>query len=188
MRTLPIVFLCTSALLAQRTETPAYTLANAPLTGSERAQVYRIVNDAAIQYSVVDADSARQREVVMSSPVEFIMLTRTRSKQVLVRGPNSFCGHSGNCPLWIFVRQHGRLRLVLEAGGSGLGIGKKINNGFHDVSTEWNYGAFDGEHRGYRWNGDEYKQVDCYQTKYPRPDEPGGGGNGHGRPVITACR
>jgi hypothetical protein len=81
----------------------SYTLADAPLNNSERAQLYRIVDNATIQFSVADADQDKQREVVMSSPVEFIVLARNGSKQILVRGPNSLCGHSGNCPLWIFL-------------------------------------------------------------------------------------
>jgi hypothetical protein len=196
MRILLFVSLCATALAAQhprdswKLKTYAETslsLADAPLASSERAQIYRVVDEATIRYSVRDAQNDKQREVVMKSLVGSISLALNGSEQVFVRGPNAFCGATGNCPIWIFLRQDGQLRPVLETLSNGLSVQKTSSKGFHDIATGQQYGALDTEYRDYRWSGAEYKQVDCYWTKYPRPDEPGGSSNGAQRPVIAEC-
>jgi hypothetical protein len=191
MRTLLIFSLCTGALRAQHSrdswklktsaQTP-YSLANAPLSSGERAQIYRVVDGATAQYSVRDAQSNKQREAVMSSLVGLIGLALDGSEQVLVRGPNSFCGHSGNCPVWVFVRDGARLRLVLAAGANSLIVRPTSSHGFRDLATEWTFGAFEAEYRDYAWDGIAYKQADCYLTEYPEA------GNSSGPPTIAACQ
>ena len=191
MRTLLILSLCASALEAQHSrdswklktsaQTP-YSLAGAPVSSSERAQIYRVVDGATAQYSIRETQRGKQRELVMNSLVGLITLAVDGSKQVLVRGPNSFCGHSGNCPIWVFVREGARLRLVLEAGGNSLIVRPTSSHGFHELATAWTFGAFETEYRDYRWDGAAYKQTDCYLTQYPEA------GSGSGPPLIVGCR
>ena len=154
------------------------SLADAPLTARERAQIYRVVDNATNQYSLPDPRKDKQREVVMSSPVGSIELALNGSKQVLVRGPDSFCGTTGNCPIWIFIRQGGQLRLALQSGTNGLIVRKTSSRGFHDLAAGWHWGAFDEQFRVYRWDGARYRQVDCYEANYPQSDR---------NPIITAC-
>jgi len=159
-----------------------YSLATAPLTNSERAQIYRVVDDATDRYSLRETRSNKQREVVMSSQLGLIMLALDGSEQVFVRGPNAFCGHSGNCPIWVFVHDGALLRLVLETGGNGLIVRPTSAHGFRDLATAWTFGAFEEQYRDFRWDGSAYKQTDCYSTEYPAA------GNSSGPPSIVGCQ
>jgi hypothetical protein len=195
VRILLIVFLGGSGLVAQHARdswkvksfaaTP-YSLANLPLTSSERQQIYGVVDAATSRYSVPNPRGDKQREVVMSTRVGLIELARNARVQILARGPNPFCGATGNCPIWIFDRQGGQLRPLLEALAAGVIVLETSSKGFHDIAVVQNYSAFDEQYRDFRWNGSEYKQIDCYETKYPRPDEPGGSDRAP-RPLIAEC-
>ena len=112
-----------------------YSLSDAPLTAKERDQIYRLIDDQTVHDSFTDAQRNEERETVMGARVGFITLAEDRGQQLLVRGPNLFCGASGNCPYWVFIRQHGRWRLVLVAGGDLL-VRNSASHGFRDLAVE----------------------------------------------------
>jgi len=92
-----------------------HSLTDAPLTAEERAHIYALVDSSYHDY--FGDDHEKQRLAVLSSRVGTIVLTADRTHQILVRGPLEFCGGTGNCPFWILVRPHGKLRTVLAAEG-----------------------------------------------------------------------
>lgn len=157
-----------------------YTLEDAPLTNSERQQIYKLIDNDYVHDSFTDAQRDDERETVMSARVGSIALTDRGSQQVIVQGPTFFCGAAGNCSYWIFIRHHGKLRLVLAAGGCSIMVRNTSSHGFRDVATGWHLSAFDSETRVYHWNGSKYEQTDCEAVSLDRddPDKP---------PMITRC-
>jgi hypothetical protein len=157
-----------------------HSLTDAPLTRRERARIYEVIDNKAIHDSFTDEQRVEEQQTVMSARVGSIVLAEDGSQQVLVQGPASFCGASGNCSIWIFTRHRGKLQLVLEGGGSVLIVRKTSRHGFHDVVTGWHMSAEEEALSVYRWNGTKYKQVDCYSAKFDlnNPGQP---------PVITSC-
>ncbi len=85
---------------------------------------------------------------------------------MLVQDPTRSCGATGNCSLYVFVKQQGRWRLALTAGGSMLIIEKGLRHGLHDLATYWNVSADEGQWAVYRWDGTKYREIDCYGAKY----------------------
>lgn len=157
-----------------------HSLAEAPLTSAERAQIYETVDNRTIRSSFTDSQRDEERKTVLSARVGEIALAEDGSQQVLVQGPASFCGASGNCPIWVFIRQRDRLQLILEAGGGALILRGTSNHGFRDVATGWHMSAEQERIAVYRWNGTKYEQVDCYGARFDldNRDKP---------PVITDC-
>ncbi len=156
-----------------------YSLANAPLTIKDRAQIYRLLDNETVHDSFTDAQRGEERETVMGSRVGFIQLAEGGGQQVLVQGPSLFCGASGNCRFLVFTRQSERLRLVLDAAGD-LMLRKSSSPGFHDVVMSWHMSAYEQLINVYRWNGAEYKKADCYRVNRDRVnlDKP---------PAIAGC-
>ncbi len=155
-----------------------HSLADAPLTSSERSQIYKVIDDKTTHESSTDSQREEQ-ETMMSARVGFIGLAEDGSQQVLVKGPESpdFCGASGNCPIWIFIRRSGRLQLALETGGQVLVLRAAFSQGFRDLATGWHMGAGKEDFSVYRWNGAGYDEVDCYEADI-----------NSNPPLITDCK
>jgi hypothetical protein len=156
-----------------------YSLADAPFTAKERQQIYRLLDNETVRDSFADAQRAEERETVMGSRIGFIQLADDGSQGVLVQVPRLFCGANGNCRYLIFVRRRGRLRLVLDAGGTLL-VRLSSADGFRDVETSWHMSAYEELFNVYRWNGSEYKKADCYSVNRDRD-------NADKPPVISGC-
>ena len=164
-----------------------HSLADAPLTSAERAQIYRVIDNQNMHDSYSDAQRDQERAMVMSTRVGSVTLAEDGSEQVVAEGPADFCGAGGQCAIWIFVRQNGQLQLALQATGATFIVRKGTSRGFHDIATGTNFSAWDTEYNDYRWNGRKFVQVDCYWTRYPRPDDVSGPGSGGQHPVIERC-
>jgi hypothetical protein len=192
MRTLLIVFLFTSALVAERPRDDwklkpfdweshlTHSLAEAPLTANERDQIYRIV-DEDVHDSFGDAERAEERKAVMSFRVGSVALARNGSEQILVRGTGAFCGGTGNCSMWIFVRHDPELRLALGTEGQVLIVRNSFTQGFHDIAVGLHDSAFMMDYTVYRWDSFTYKQADCYAAIFPID-------GGSSIPAIKGCR
>jgi hypothetical protein len=140
MRILLVVLLCTGALMAQSPRDDwkvkpfdldahlNHSLADAPLTSSDRDQIYRIV-DQDVHNSFSDAEREEERKAIAYFRVGSITLSQGGSQQVLVRGTSSFCGASGNCSMWIVVRQAAQVRLALGTEGQRLIVRKSVTGG-----------------------------------------------------------
>lgn len=157
-----------------------HSLADAPLMESERDQIYRIVDEDA-HNSFSNAERGEERKAIMSIRVGFIALSQDGSQQILVRGTRSFCGATGNCSMWIVVRQAAQLRLVLGNEGQRLIVRSSSTRGFRDIAIGLHDSAFEEQYTVFRWDGVQYKQADCYRTEYPAT------GDGKGRPAILGC-
>ena len=82
-----------------------HSLADAPLTTEARAQIYDVV-DAGLHG--VFANDQLEREAVLSARVDSIKLARRGPKQIFVRVSRRMCGATGNCEMFVFVRQRGK--------------------------------------------------------------------------------
>lgn len=153
-----------------------HSLRDAPLTSTERTQIYRVIDDKTIHDSFTDDQRQEERDTVLRARVGSIDLADDGSRQILVQGPAEFCGATGNCSLWVFVRRGDRLQLALAAGGGILIIKPTSHRGFHDVATGWHTSAFEEVLRVYCWNGAKYAEVDCYSAKLDQDP-----------PTITDC-
>jgi hypothetical protein len=157
------------------------TLADAPLSDAERDEIYRVIDDKTVHDTFPDSRRAEERRTVLASRVGFIGLSSEHGLQLLVQSPVMFCGAPGNCSYWVFLREQGKLRLVLSAGGNDFILKNSLSGGFHDVAFGWHMSAFEESYADYRWDGNEYQRVDCYDAKWPR-DQP------RAAPSITGCQ
>jgi hypothetical protein len=157
-----------------------HSLADAPLRAEERAQIYKLIDDKTVHDSFRDNQREEEHRTVLDARVGWITLAEDGGKQMVVRGPKQFCGANWNCSIWVFVRQGGKLRLVLSTGGNTFMIEKSSAYGFRAISTFWHMGADEGVFAVYRWDGAEYKEADCYDAKFDldHRDRP---------PVTTDC-
>jgi hypothetical protein len=140
-----------------------HTLADAPLSQTEREQIYRVIDNKGVHESFTDQQRQQERETVMSSRVGSIVLARNGSEQVFVEGPPQLCGARTHC-FRIFVHQGDQLRLVFDASATGFNVQTSFHNGFHDIDTATIWSAWETEYRDYRWDGARFKQTDCYRT------------------------
>ena len=153
-----------------------HTLANAPFTSGERAQIYQVIE----KFSVTEKQK-EEPETLMSARVGSIGLAADGSQQILVQGPYAaFCGASGNCPMWIFtVERVGQFRLALETFGNAVILRNTFSHGFRDFATSSHMSAYEQYFSVYRWNGTRYDQVDCYKATSDS--------NNSSPPVIADC-
>jgi hypothetical protein len=93
-----------------------------------------------------------------------ISLSTRGEKQLLVRanGESGLCGATGNCSIWLFVREREHLRLVLSGEGVWIVVGKIRANGMPDLALRSHLSSSESNFNLYRWTGNEYKQIDCY--------------------------
>jgi len=157
-----------------------HSLADAPLTSAERAQIYKVIDDKTIHDSFTDDQRDEERKTVLSARVGRIGLADDGSQQILVEGPSMFCGATGNCSLWVFNRHDGKLQLVLAAGGGLFFVRQTSRHGYHDVATGWHMSAFEEAYAVYGWNGTKYEQIDCYGVAFDR-------NSSGGPPAVTDC-
>jgi len=149
-----------------------HSLADAPLTAEDRAQIYDVIDDKFIHDRFRDDQREEERRAVLSARVGSVVLAEDGSQQILVRGPEISCGAAGgNCPIRIFVRQRGKLRPVLETEGNRLIAKNSFHQGFRDIVSSSHMSAFEVRIEVYRWNGTEYEQSDAYDAKID-PDHP----------------
>jgi hypothetical protein len=161
------------------------TLADAPLTDTERARIFQAIEKEQGEPSS-RSDREEQRQAIMNFLVAPISLAQDGSKQIVVRGSKDYCGATGNCSMWIFVvdfvRQGGGLRVALSAEGQILIVPKTFTLGFHDITIGLHDSATEELYGDFRWDGVSYRQVDCYLTQYPID------GPRPARPKIVSCK
>jgi hypothetical protein len=127
------------------------------------------VDDKTVHDSFPESERAKERETVLNSLVADVRVATSEPAQVLVRSPELFCG-AANCTLWLFVRESGHLRLILETTGTGLEIRSAITKGFHDLSSGIHISAFEQDYTIYRWEGRKYNPIDSYACMFDRKD------------------
>ncbi len=160
------ILLCASAATAQHPRDSwkikpfdlqpqlSHSLVDAPLTSNEREQIRRSIK------------RSNEPEADTDFLVGSIALARNGSDEIVVRGTKEFCGATGNCSMWIFVRKNGQLRLALATIGQLLIVQKSVSWGFHNIAIGMQGGAFMEQYKDFRWNGSNYEQINCYLTEY----------------------
>lgn len=153
------------------------SLEDAALTSQEREEIYRQIDaDMRSGDLFVGQPAEQEKETVMGAAVGTVHLSEDGSEQVLVRAPRAVCGNGG-CPIWLFVSERGKLRVVLASGGGALIVRKTTSHGFHDVTTAWHLGGGEAGYNVFRWSGRKYEEIDCYRAR----------GEGTSPRVITDC-
>ena len=143
-----------------------HSLQDAPLNDKDRKQVYRLIDDKTIHDSYTEAKRDEERRVVLSSRVGFISLADRDGDQMIVRGPQQFCGANWNCSIYIFVRRPDGWQVALQTGGNTFIVEDGVSHGLHDLATYWHMSATEGGIAVYRFNGTKYQQIDCYSVKF----------------------
>ena len=187
------VFLCVSIASAQHPRDSwklrpidldahlEHTLADAPLSSADRARLYRLIDDDERMHgSFSDSQPDEERKMIMSTRIGSIVLADSGSKQILAAGPDDCNGAANQC-IRIFVRQRGRLLLALDEAEVVFTVLKSSSKGFHDITVGLHLSAWDTVYHDYQWDGNGYKQVDCYVTKYDR------NGDFSDSPKIAGC-
>ncbi len=159
------------------------TLADAPLNDAERSEIFKRIDDKTVHDTFTDAQRAEECATVLRSRVGLIHLAMDGSEQIVVQGPRPFCGARFNCSYWIYVRDKGGLRLVLESGGNVFLLKTTSTLGFYDVAFGWHMRGREESYADYRWNASKYVRADCYSVEWSWD------AIGKGPPQkITACR
>lgn len=149
-----------------------YALKDAPVSAGDREEFYQAIGE-----TVRD-----ERDAIMDFRLGFISLTDDKRGDILVQGTKRFCGATGNCTMWVFVRVHGELQLALKKIGQFLIPEKSGDRGFRDIAIGMHDSATSQQYEEYRWNGTLYKRTDCYRTEY-QIEGPSGK-----QPTIVGCR
>lgn len=150
-----------------------YAMKDAPISSSDREEIRRMIEESV---------GREERQAIIDFEVGLIALSSDKMDDVLVQGTKGFCGATGNCTMWVFVRMHGQLHLALEKVGLFLVPEKNATRGFRDIAISMHDSATSYQYDEYRWNGTRYKRTDCYKTEYPIEGPSGK------PPSITGCR
>lgn len=155
-----------------------HSLADMSLSARERAQIR-----GAIEHERDYPGNQREemRKMILGSRAGAIKPTRGSGQLILVRGAEQFCGATGNCSFWLFIRQGGNDRLILSGEGQGLFEGKRFHHGLPDLVVTLHDSAFRTDVSVYSWNGRGYEQADCYFVTYDMTDR-------SKEPAITGCK
>lgn len=129
------------------------------LSHSEQVQICDAIVKQRQAQGTPDTSLPNARDILLNIQATEIKLSIGRSKQLLVQGNTGgeFCGVTGNCSIWVFVREHGRLRLVLSEFGDGIVVEKTVTRGMHDIAVHSHMSVSDSNEMVYRWTGTEYK-------------------------------
>ena len=129
------------------------------LSQSEQVQICDAIVKQWHAEGTSDTSVANERKIILNMDTTDIRLSVVRSKQLLVQANQSsgFCGATGNCSIWVFVREHGSLRLVLSGFASEVVIEKTVTRGLHDIALRTHTNVSDSNEMVYRWTGAEYR-------------------------------
>ena len=129
------------------------------LSLSEQAQIRGLIHP---DFSGLDTSAEDERKIVLNMDAGEISLSAGRKKALFVQPSESswFCGATGNCSIWLFVRDSGHLRQVLSDSASWAVIEKTRTRGMHDITMRTSLSSSQSGYASYQWNGVEYKQTD----------------------------
>ena len=117
---------------------------------------------------------AEQKKILLNLDAGDIQLSLHGEKQLLVgaNGESGFCaasgycmrlcGATGNCSMWLFVRDRGALRLVVSEIATRIVVEKTRVKGMPDIAFRSHFNASESVFSVYRWTGTDYKPIDCY--------------------------
>ena len=76
-----------------------------------------------------------------------------------------FCG-AANCPVWVYARENGQLRMILAASGTDLVVSDGITGGYADLISAAHISAAETYVIEYGYDGREYKPKKCEIQQY----------------------
>jgi hypothetical protein len=133
------------------------------LSEVEQSQIWQLINGS-FKEGRESVSDQKKRFLAMNAGE--ISLSVRGEKQVIVQGTGDTrsCSPTGNCAVWLFTRERGKLRLILSAEAVWIVIGESRTKGMADLTLRTHMSADDSMFDVYRWNGSKYEPIDCYTT------------------------
>jgi hypothetical protein len=139
------------------------------LGATEQTEVYKAVEkDLRASFHSDGISVEDGRRMILDMDTDDISVGK-RGRHLLQVTANStknhyLCSPTGNCALWLFLRNHNHLRLVLAGNAVGVEVSKRATGGMHDLALRRHMSASQEEYTVYRWAGSEYKEAkSCMQ-------------------------
>lgn len=77
-----------------------------------------------------------------------------------------FCGASGNCTSWIYVKSENSFRYLGDIFGLDIVVNKNKTNGYSDIATKSHGSATLVGFDVYKYDGGKYKKKDCWTEEH----------------------
>jgi len=113
---------------------PAQSLRNVKISENDRTAIM-VALDAQIRPDMADygiESESQLKEEVVSTRIAMIDLNGDGTPEIVAQAMVA-CGASGNCPFWIFQKQSGGYKLLLEDSAETFTIQKTHTNGYSDI-------------------------------------------------------
>ena len=142
------------------------------LSASERDRLLRAIAD---QLSSVEFQSEEERKKAPADArIKYVVLSGNDNPEVVVQaGDNTSCSPTGNCAFWILRRRGNSYSSMLQAEAQTFTIQPSRTNGFYDIVLTRHGSAFDSEVKVYRFDGESYKEGDCYWASWEQSSADG---------------
>jgi hypothetical protein len=112
------------------------------------------------------------RDIAAETRIAFLDLSGHGRNEVIAQG--GACSPTGNCAFWVLQRKRDAYHVILSADSKQtFTVQPTKTNGFHDLVLGMHGSAFDAGLTLYKFDGSEYRDVDCYEARWEVPDEKG---------------
>jgi hypothetical protein len=165
---------------------PTQSLRNARMSEGERAAIAAAL-ETRIRPDMADygIESGSQLKAdVMSTRIAMVDLNSDETPEVVAQARVA-CGASGNCPFWIFQKNSGDYKLMLEDSAETFTIQKTRTNGYSDIVLGLHDSLFEQSLEPYHFAGGEYKDAGCYSATVAVTEDDGV--HKLAEPRVTPC-
>lgn len=138
------------------------SLRNIEITDAEKDAIAKAIENQ-IRPDMADfgiESESQFKDAVMSSRIKMIDLNSDGTPEVVAQAMVA-CGASGNCPFWIFQKDTGGYKLLLDDQAETFTI-QGNTNGFKDIVLSYHDSAFESGVDLYRYKEGQYHDVGCY--------------------------
>jgi hypothetical protein len=134
------------------------------LNPQEQAEIYKAIEKDLHASSNSEGTSVEEgRKIILGMDTDNIPAGKRGSDLLLVSGnDHSLCSPTGNCSVWLFVRDHKHLRLVLAGLAGGVEVQKHMTQGMHDLALRTHWSGSETHYTICRWTGSKYEAADCF--------------------------
>ena len=170
---LMVVFACFSIGLAQ---------SGKKATAQEKKDLFQLVskNDAMIADAIKDG-TLKASNLAKGMSVKKIDLNKDGQPEYIVVIENGYlCGAHGNCTNRVYRKTGSEYQQLLAENGEILTLEKTSTNEFRDLRLEGSNTAFESSGTVYKFDGNTYKESECYTITFTEKDK-------KGKKVATKC-
>lgn len=140
------------------------SLRNAQVSAAEKAAIATVLKVQIRPYlaDLGDDSASRLEDEAFSARINLIDLNQDGTPEVIAQAMVA-CGASGNCPFWIFQKNSGKYKLLLDDSAETFTIQKSRTNGYADIVLALHDSAFEQTLDVYRYtNGAYAADAGCY--------------------------